>query len=700
MRQADPEGQALADRSRSQNPVTVGFAVTECGSSTSAGDYFTALELAEACHRVSGWETKFLPLHPVSRFLQRPGWYDATDIDLLIVMRDDFDLRELRNASPTLITVAWMRNWFDRWLRRPWFLDYDIYLCSSKKALAFVEDSAPVRGHLFPIATNADRFAPGSARPELKSDYCFSGHWHGAPRDIQQMLQPDQIPWEFALYGRNWDRFPQFARWHRGPMPYERLPEVYASTRIVIDDAVNGITKPWASVNSRVFDALAAGALVVTSGTEGAHELFADRLPSFASGEELQSHLLHFLGNESARCDRVQELREEVLDNHTYAVRAERLRELVSEFRRDCHRIAIKVPIPRKSEAVRWGDYHFARGLKRALKREGHTVRIDLMPDWYAARCAGDEVVIVLRGLSRYRPAPDQINLMWNISHPDRITDEEYEEYDHVFVASGDHAAALQTRLRVPVEPLLQCTDPELLRTGAVDEGSESLSDRMTDARSRWQRLTLLGKSKFRRTPTPPPREHHQVLFVGNARRPNLSWWRRRLLRPDQYAAHGRRIVSDAIIAGLPLSVFGGNWEGVIPMKYVRGHHVPYGQLAEFYGNCDLLLNDHWPSMREYGFVSNRIFDAGACGACVLSDDLPQLREIFGEAVPTCRTTDELQTVATELLGDPEARAALAGKLESIVLKEHTFSHRVPAILNAISRVQTTRCRSVSHPGK
>jgi hypothetical protein len=48
-------------------------------------------------------------------------------------------------------------------------------------------------------------------------------------------------------------------------VPYTRLPELYRAARVVLDDS-NHVTKHWGSVNSRVFDALATGTLVVTNG--------------------------------------------------------------------------------------------------------------------------------------------------------------------------------------------------------------------------------------------------------------------------------------------------------------------------------------------------------------------------------------------------------------------------------------------------
>jgi hypothetical protein len=104
--------------------------------------------------------------------------------------------------------------------------------------------------------------------------------------------------------------------------------------------------------------------------------------------------------------------------------------------------------------------------LQRALTRAGHFARIDILPDWATQQGAGDDVVIVLRGLSAWKPVASKINLLWLISHPDDVPLSELDAYDHVFVASESYAEVLRRRLGDRVSPLLQCTDPALFHDG------------------------------------------------------------------------------------------------------------------------------------------------------------------------------------------------------------------------------------------
>ena len=65
------------------------------------------------------------------------------------------------------------------------------------------------------------------------------------------------------------------------------LADLYASSRIVVDDGLS-VARPWGALERRAFDALAAGALVVTSAGLGSEELFSGRMPTYDSPASLR----------------------------------------------------------------------------------------------------------------------------------------------------------------------------------------------------------------------------------------------------------------------------------------------------------------------------------------------------------------------------------------------------------------------------
>jgi len=318
----------------SVKPLKIAFVVTENGENASAGDYFTALELGEGLKKF-GWQISFL-----SR-LGPKDWYEVDeDVDVLISLLDSYDLRRIKCLNKSLIKIAWPRNWFDKWVSHPGFSDYDIVLASSKTALEYIKEKSDKKPSLLPITTNPARFNDSvPQKKEYSCDYCFTGSYWNSPRDIIEMLDPEKLPYKFNLYGKNWDRIDKFKGYNKGFLNYSNIPEVYASTKIVIDDA-NIATKKYGAVNSRVFDALACGVLVVTNGEKGAKETFNDKLPVFKSKEELNHLIEYYLSNEDERIKKIEELKKFVLENHTYTNRANTLKDRLEEYVQDINKIS------------------------------------------------------------------------------------------------------------------------------------------------------------------------------------------------------------------------------------------------------------------------------------------------------------------------------------------------------------------------
>lgn len=92
------------------------------------------------------------------------------------------------------------------------------------------------------------------------------------------------------------------------------------------------MTAPWGSVNSRVFDALSSGALVITNGVLGSKGTFGGKLPTYSTASELSALLKHFLSNDAARKNLTRELSMFVRKEHSYSKRAEEFSTALDDF--------------------------------------------------------------------------------------------------------------------------------------------------------------------------------------------------------------------------------------------------------------------------------------------------------------------------------------------------------------------------------
>ncbi len=92
--------------------------------------------------------------------------------------------------------------------------------------------------------------------------------------------------------------------------------------------------------------------------------------------------------------------------------------------------------------------------------------------------------------------------------------------------------------------------------------------------------------------------------------------------------------------------IYGHDWDNLIDRKYVKAEQIDNDELGALYASASVVLNEHWDDMRREGFLSNRLFDAVACGTRVISDDICGLDEVFGDAVQTFQSQRDVDALA------------------------------------------------------
>ena len=288
--------------------------------------------------------------------------------------------------------------------------------------------------------------------------------------------------------------------------------------------------------------------------------------------------------------------------------------------------IAIKSPHPEGT--THWGELFFSKAIKKSFEKLGFNVIIQEREHWYDE--TNIDIALVLRGELDYYPDYSNINIMWNISHPQSTPIEEYEKYDYVFIASEKYANKIKSKVNTNVHALLQCTDPDVF----YPERNMDISD--------------------------------EILFVGVTR--------------GVY----RKIIKDILKTDYDVSIYGMGWEEFIDEKYVKDYFIPNEELHKYYSSCKILLNDHWNDMIDEDFPSNRLFDALSCGTFVISDNIPSANDLFEGSIVTYNDENDLKEKINYYLTHEDERIKLAKKGQKIVLENHTFDHRIKKILSVL----------------
>lgn len=303
-------------------------------------------------------------------------------------------------------------------------------------------------------------------------------------------------------------------------------------------------------------------------------------------------------------------------------------------------RINILLPIPHGRAGEGWGEYPYALSLQKAFAAEGVTTRI-----YRRARFPFIEQFSLRRGIDlslggRFtKPAriwPWVTTIVWAIGHP-HLSKSNRKRARHILVGSPSLAAKWKSE-GLPASVMLQCTDTDICSPDKAEAGLAT-----------------------------------DVLFVGS--------WR---------GNNARNIVHHALAAGFVPKVWGGGWDKMIGSDLVAGKRIPNPELGRHYASAKVVLNDHQPFMLKDGFISNRAFDVLACGAELVTDQLPDLG-IPLHSVHLARNADEVGLAIAEALRGYEERRTHRLDVAEYIRKHHGFANRVRTILDVIASVRSPK---------
>lgn len=256
----------------------------------------------------------------------------------------------------------------------------------------------------------------------------------------------------------------------------------------------------------------------------------------------------------------------------------------------------VKTAVPRNSTFMNWGDYHFAQEVIASLRKHGQEAFIAFRGD--ENLLSRNDVNLVIRGLIPHKPILKCTNLIWVISHPSQLSKREIKNFDFIFAASAKWAKEKEKKWKLKILFLPQATNPTNFHFN-------------------------------------PSLRRDGLSFVGNS------------------VNRKRKIVEDIISLGYKVRVYGKGWEGKIPKAFIASDSLSNLDVAKVYANSCVVLNDHWPDMKQNGFLSNRVYDGVASGATVISDqieidteipnlycyeNIAQLRKLVEQAKNACES--------------------------------------------------------------
>ena len=140
-----------------------------------------------------------------------------------------------------------------------------------------------------------------------------------------------------------------------------------------------------------------------------------------------------------------------------------------------------------------------------------------------------------------------------------------------------------------------------------------------------------------------------EILFVGN------NWFK-------------REIVYMAKKNNLPLTLYGN----LFPEGWAKSIWIDNRILRKYYSSAKIVLSDQQKTMKDFGVIVNRVFDATACGTMVVSEWVDEIKDVYGDCVPMYKTEKEFIDIINYYLTHDKEREEKAKCAQKITLENYT----------------------------
>ena len=289
---------------------------------------------------------------------------------------------------------------------------------------------------------------------------------------------------------------------------------------------------------------------------------------------------------------------------------------------------------------VEVGDYWIGEDFAEGFRKNGLTTEVDYRGEYQRVHTPKPKINLFMRGYTKFYPPFDSgCNVL-------------YVYYPMAYSAKSEKKISKETLNQRPTMPENASLDDDWQNYDVIVVASKTYTEELQKVGINAHYIPqFTNPDKFYLSPADAPET--DILFVGS------NW-------------HNRTSLLYAIESGFEVAVYGFNWQGIVPDKMYKAPYIANQDLPHYYASAKIVLNDHRPDMKEFGFINNRIYDATAAGALVVSDYMPEIEAIYGDNVPMYQTKEELKEILTYYLNHEEERQQKAKKAQEITLKNFT----------------------------
>lgn len=300
------------------------------------------------------------------------------------------------------------------------------------------------------------------------------------------------------------------------------------------------------------------------------------------------------------------------------------------------------------------GDYWIAKDFSLGFEEHGLITDIDYREEYQRPHQKEPNLNIYMRGYTKFHPPFGKNLNMLYVYYPMAFDKNSSKKHTKIF---------LKNRSKMPENASL---DDDFQNYDIIAVASQKYTKELNKAGINAIYIPqFTNPKKF--YPDIKEELKTDILFVGS------NW-------------HDRTSLRYTIELGYNVSVYGYNWHGVIPENMYKGEYISNNELNKYYSSAKIVLNDHRPDMKEFGFVNNRIYDATASGALVISDYIKEIDDMYKGSIPMYKSKEELNQLLHYYLNNEEERLQKAELARQITLQHFTNKAIAKQILNHIKK--------------
>ena len=250
---------------------------------------------------------------------------DDRDIDVVIHLKG---LSEYK-PKPYNINIMWMLNHPSLHTKEE-LERYDAVLVASEPHARRLAKTLKVPVRPFLQATDPEHFHP-QKRASTQFDIVFVGNNDGVGRLKMRKIVADVLPTDhrLAVWGRGWDNLLPPGVWQGPFVPFEHLPAVYASAKVVLNDHQPEMAQQG-FVNNRTYDVIASGAVLVSDVVQGMQHVLP--ISTYNDKRSLQKLLDDILSANGSHAISAASLRERVRREFSFEQRVDELMGVIAEL--------------------------------------------------------------------------------------------------------------------------------------------------------------------------------------------------------------------------------------------------------------------------------------------------------------------------------------------------------------------------------